>query len=137
MAGKTIEIGLKGEDHLTVVHENTAAAYASDAVEVFATPAMIGLMEGASFNAIKDYLEEGQTSVGTRVDVRHLAATPLGHKVRAEAEVIEVEGKRVVFQVVAYDELEKIGEGQHERFIVDFERFISRVSTKTDHPAAS
>lgn len=134
---KPLTVGLKGEAHTVVVHENTAANYATGAVEVFATPAMIGLMEEASFVAISEAMEEGQTSVGILVNVRHLAATPLGQKVRAEAEVIEVDGKRIVFKVAAYDEQEKIGEGTHERFLVNFQRFIERVSSKTDHPAAS
>ncbi len=123
-------VGLKGEAHAVVSHENTANQYAEGIAEVYATPMMIGLMETASANAVMSALAEGQSTVGILVNVKHLAATPLGHKVRAEAEVIEVDGKRLVFKVAAYDEIEKIGEGIHERFIIDMNRFMERTLKK-------
>ncbi len=88
---------------------------------------MIALMENAAWRAVADFLEEGYVSVGTRVDVRHLAATPIGQRVRATAELVEVDGRRLVFRVEAYDEEKKIGEGIHERFIVHLQRFLERL----------
>jgi fluoroacetyl-CoA thioesterase len=120
--------GLKGEATTSVVHENTAAAVGAGGVEVFATPMMIGLMENAAWRAVIDALDEGYVTVGTRVNVEHLAATPVGQKVYATAELIEVDGRRLVFRVEAYDERQKIGEGQHERFIVNLQRFLSRIT---------
>lgn len=125
-----IKVGLKGEAHTKVTSANTANTMASGIAEVFATPMMIGLMEGAAANAVAPFLEEGQSTVGILVNVKHLAATPLGHEVRAEAELTEVDGKRLVFKVEAYDEAEKIGEGMHERFIINMERFMERVQKK-------
>jgi fluoroacetyl-CoA thioesterase len=119
--------GMRGEATTTVVHENTAAAVGAGGVEVFGTPMMIALMENAAWRAVVSALDEGQVTVGTLVNVRHLAATPLGQQVRATADLIEVDGKRLLFQVQAYDERQKIGEGQHERFIVDLERFLKRI----------
>src|SRR5437764_5707028 len=115
----TLTIGMRGEATTTVVHENTAAAVGAGGVEVFGTPMMIALMENAAWRAVADTLDEGQVTVGTQVNVSHLAATPQGQTVRAIAEVIEIDGRRLVFRVEAYDEHQKIGEGQHERFIVN------------------
>ncbi|HZU68804.1 MAG TPA: thioesterase family protein [Ktedonobacteraceae bacterium] len=119
-----LELGLTGEMTTTVVHENTAAYVGAGGVEVFATPMMIALMENASWRAVADHLDEGYVTVGTLVNVRHLAATPLGQQVRATAKLIEIDGRRLVFQVEAYDEKRKIGEGLHERFIVNLDRFM-------------
>ena len=123
-----LTVGMKAEVTTTVVHENTAASVGAGGVEVFGTPMMIALMENASWQAVVEGLEEGYVTVGTVVDVRHLGATPLGQKVRAEAELLEVDGRRLVFHVVAYDERQKIGEGRHERAIVNLERFLSRLA---------
>jgi len=119
--------GMKGEATTTVVHENTAASVGAGGVEVFGTPMMIALMENASWQAVAVGLDEGQVTVGTVVNIRHLAATPLGQRVRAEAELVEIDGRRLVFKVTAYDEHQKIGEGQHERAVVHLERFLSRL----------
>ena len=119
-----LETGLTGEMTTTVVHENTAAHVGAGGVEVFATPMMIALMENASWKAVANHLDEGYVTVGTLVNVQHLAATPLGQQVRATAKLIEIDGRRLVFQVEAYDEQKKIGEGQHERFIVNLDRFM-------------
>jgi len=120
--------GLTGEVETVVVHENTAAAVGAGGVEVFGTPMMIALMENAAWKAVAEQLEPGYVTVGTVVNIRHLAATPLGQKVRASAELTEVDGRRLVFHVEAYDEKQKIGEGQHERFIVHLERFLDRMN---------
>ena len=122
--------GLTGEAHLTVDFTLTAAALGDFGVVVLGTPYMINLMEIASANAVIPELEPGQTTVGTVVDVKHLAATPIDMKVTARSTLLEVDGRRLVFEVEAYDEREKIGEGRHERFIVDLERFLQRVTSK-------
>jgi fluoroacetyl-CoA thioesterase len=119
-----LELGMTGEATTIVVHENTAAHVGAGGVEVFATPMMIALMEQAAWQSIADKLDPGYVTVGTRVNVRHLAATPLGQRVRATAELIEIDGRRLLFKVEAYDEQQKIGDGQHERFIVNLERFM-------------
>ncbi len=119
-----VERGMKGESTTTVVHENTAAYVGAGGVEVFGTPMMIALMEQAAWQSVANHLDPGYVTVGTVVNVRHLAATPLGQRVRATAELMEIDGRRLLFKVEAYDEKQKIGEGQHERFIVNLERFI-------------
>lgn len=122
-----LKLGLTGESTTVVTHENTAAAVGAGGVEVFSTPMMIALMENASWAAVASALDEGYVTVGTSVNVRHLGATPIGQRVRATAELAEFDGRRLVFNVAAYDEQKKIGEGQHERFIVNLERFLQRI----------
>lgn len=113
-----------------VTEELTASAFGSGLVRAFATPAMIALMENASVNAIREYLPLGQTSVGVEVNVKHLAATPIGMRVRVRARVLSVEKRRVTFQVEAWDEKERIGEGTHVRAIVDEARFNEKIAHK-------
>src|SRR5260221_14043912 len=113
----TITPGLVGEAHATVDDSMLASALGSGAVQVFSTPSMIALMEGAACRAVESVLPPGQTTVGTHLDVRHLAATPLGLEVRARAELLEVDGRTLKFRVEAFDAQEKIGEGTHERAI--------------------
>lgn len=134
MAESELKPGIKGEATIQVTPELTANRIASGVVEVYATPQMIALMEKASSEAVQPYLGEGQSTVGTLVNVTHIAATPIGQTVRANAELVEVDGRRLVFQVVAHDELEKIGEGRHERFIIDEGRFLNRVAKKGAQP---
>jgi fluoroacetyl-CoA thioesterase len=122
--------GLTGELAITVTVEDTAAKWGSGLVPVYSTPALVGLMEGAAVAALKGYLPDGRTSVGGRIDVRHLAATPVGMQVRARAELTEIDGRRLVFKVTAWDEAEQIGEAVHERFIVDEAKFLARVQAK-------
>lgn len=121
-------LGLKGKSEAIVTIDNTAKAVGSGSLEVFATPMMVALMENAAIKALQ--LPEDQTSVGTYLDVKHTAATPVGMKLWAEAEIIEVEGRRLVYKIEAYDEKEKIGQGRHERFIVNGAKFISKASSK-------
>ena len=123
-----LELGMTGEATTTVVHENTAAAVGAGGVEVFGTPMMIALMENAAWRAVVASLDEGDVTVGSLVNVQHLGATPLGQRVRATAELIEIDGRRLVFQVEAYDEQKKIGQGKHERFVVNLERFLKRIA---------
>ena len=125
-----MRIGLKGEKETVVTAELTAQHMGSGGLAVYATPAMIALMEGAAVAALESSLSEGQSSVGIALDVKHLAATPLGLTVRAEAEVTAVDGKRVTFAVRAWDERELIGEGTHTRYIIDVARFMERVEGK-------
>lgn len=125
-----IRSGLTGERTAVVTDDLTATHLGSGGLPVYATPAMIALMEAAAVAAIDHLLPQGQASVGTALDVRHLAATPLGQRVRARAEVTSVEGRRVVFKVQAWDEQELIGEGTHTRFVIDVARFTQRVESK-------
>ena len=123
----TLNIGLTGEASTVVVHANTAASVGAGGVEVFGTPMMIALMENAAWHAVAEHLDEGHVTVGTLVNIKHLAATPLGQHVRASAELIEIDRRRLVFKVAAYDEKQQIGEGLHERFIVQLERFLQKM----------
>lgn len=125
-----LRVGLKGEARDRVTEENTAIRYGSGSVAVYATPAMIGLMEKASLSSVDPLLPEGQATVGTRLDVRHLAATPLGFEVVARAELVEVDGRRLVFRVEAFDDREKIGEGLHERYVITLEKFLRKAEDK-------
>jgi len=122
--------GLTGEYPVQVVPENTAQHLGSGSVSVFATPELVRSMERASVRAVDPLLPEGYRTVGTHVDVRHLAATPVGMTIRARAELIEVDGRRLTFRVEAFDDVEKIGEGTHERMIIDVAKFGQRVSGK-------
>lgn len=125
-----IKIGLTGRQETVVTAEQTARHLGSGGVDVFATPAMVSLMEFAALNAIDPLLSEGKMSVGVVVNIEHLAATPIGKKVWAEAEVIEVDRRRVTFTVKAYDEHELIGQGTHVRFVIDLERYVERLGAK-------
>ena len=126
-----LKAGLTGEKTTTVTESLTAQHLGSGGLLVYATPAMIALMEAAAVAAIDHLLPEGQASVGTALNVRHLAATPLGHAVRARAVVAGVEGRQVTFTVQAWDEQELIGEGTHTRFVIDVARFTERLQKKT------
>lgn len=125
-----IKPGLTGEVREKVTENNTARAYGSGGVNVYATPAMIGLMENAALSAVDPLLPEGQATVGIAVSVRHLAATPVGMQVTAKAYLKEVDGRRLVFKVEAFDEKEKIGEGEHERFVINLEKFLDKAMRK-------
>ena len=126
----SVEIGMKGRAETVVVQENTAAAVGSGLVPVFATPYMIALMEGAAVNAVLPHIGADEGTVGTHLNVSHSAATPIGMKVWAEATVTAVEGKKLSFDVVAYDEAGEIGRGTHERFIIKPEKFLARCQAK-------
>ncbi|HWI61605.1 MAG TPA: thioesterase family protein [Symbiobacteriaceae bacterium] len=122
--------GLTGEAHTEVTEANTAAAVGSGGITVFSTPMMIALMENAALRAVQPHLAEGESTVGTTINIKHLAATPLGMKVRATARLDQVEGRRLVFTIEAFDEREKIGEGTHERFVIAVDRFLAKVQQK-------
>ena len=125
-----MDTGIKGYKEITVTKELTAISVGSGDLEVYATPAMIALMEGTASESVKPELELGQGSVGTCIAIKHLAATPIGMRVRCESELVEVDGRRLVFNITAYDEKDKIGEGTHERFIVLNDKFQSKADSK-------
>lgn len=129
---REIPPGAKGTSTLRVAPEHLANRF-KDAMlpQVLATPVMVLIMENAALNAIRPYLDPGESAVGTAIDVRHLAATPVGHEVRAEAEVVKVDGKRVAFKVSAYDEIEEIGNGTHQRVVIDLASFNQRLAKKS------
>ena len=122
--------GLVGECETKVEVENTARHLGSGNVSVLATPEMIRLMEGAAVRAVDHLLPEGYRTVGIHADVRHLAATPVGMTVRARAELLEVDGRKLTLRVEAFDEVEKVGEGIHQRVIIDLAKFKERVEAK-------
>ena len=128
---REIPLGTTGIYAMRVLPEHLANQF-KDAMlpQVLATPVMILMMENAALNAIRPYLDVGESAVGTAVNVRHLAATPVGHHVRATAEVTKVEGKRIEFKVSASDEKEEIGSGTHQRMLIDLRSFNERLAAK-------
>ena len=122
-----IEKGLKYESVATVGDANTAAAMGSGDMPVFATPAMAALMENAAMKAVEGALPEGAATVGTAISISHVKASPVGARITASAELVEVDGRRLVFAVRAWDERGTIGEGSHTRFVVDRERFMGKL----------
>ncbi|MCD5407096.1 MAG: thioesterase family protein [Desulfotomaculum sp.] len=125
-----LKVGIKGEAKTTVTKDNTALAYGSGSVAVLATPAMIGLMEKAALASIEPCLEKGQSTVGIMVKITHTAATPVGMTATASSELIEIDKRKLVFKIEARDEREVIGEGTHERFIIDVNKFLAKVAAK-------
>ena len=127
---KEMQPGIKGLQEITVTGSDTAAVYGSGSLEVFGTPAMIALMEKTALNSIVPYLDETEGSVGTALNVKHTAATPIGMKVTCESELVEVDRKRLVFRLSVRDEAGPIGEGTHERFVIDNEKFMQKAEGK-------
>jgi fluoroacetyl-CoA thioesterase len=129
-----INPGLFAELEIIVQDNDTARAAAGETLPaVLSTPRLIALMESSAHAVILPFLLEGQSSVGTMVNIRHIAATPVGMKVRFRAELLQVDGKRLHFRVEAWDEIEKIGEGEHDRFIIDTQKFYDRLLKKQIH----
>ena len=122
--------GLQAELEHMVTEADSAAHWGSGLAPVFSTPALVGLMESTAVAALTGHVAPGQTTVGAHIDVRHLAATPIGMQVRARAELKAVEGRKLVFKIQAWDAVELIGEADHERFVVDEARFTGRVQAK-------
>lgn len=128
---REIPLGAKGTYTLRVQPAHLANQFKDATLpKVLATPVMIMMMENAALNAIKPFLADGESAVGTAIDVRHLAATPAGHDVRAEAEVVKVDGKRIEFRVSARDEMHEIGTGTHQRTVIDLRSFNERLAEK-------
>ena len=125
-----ITVGMTGSVSALVEREDTAYEVGSGSLLVYATPCMVALMEGAACEAIAEALPEEKTSVGTELHIRHLSATPVGMEVRAEAEVTEVAGNVITFQITAYDEAGKIGEGTHKRAVITSQKFLDKVYAK-------
>ena len=122
--------GVRGTREVTVSDENTAKALGSGGLAVYATPAMIAQMEFCAAESVQPFLPEGSSTVGTRIDIKHLSATPVGMVVRCETELIEIDRRRLVFSCRAYDNAGLVGEGIQERFIVDNTKFMEKVSQK-------
>jgi len=122
--------GVRGTQTETVTEKNIASALGSGGLAVYATPCMITLMEYCAMESVKPFLPQGSSTVGTRLDVKHLAATPIGMTVRCETELIEVDRRRLVFLCRAYDDAGLIGEGTQERFIVDNAKFMEKTQAK-------
>lgn len=126
----SVSVGLKSRAEVLVNGSNTANAVGSGLVPVFSTPSMIALMENAAVRAIQGRLEQGESSVGTHMDITHDAPTPVSLKVWAEAEVTAVDGRTVTFAVTAYDEKGPIGKGTHERAIIRVDKFLAKANAK-------
>lgn len=128
---RPVPLGAKGTYTLRVTPAHLASQFKDSVLPpVFATPMMVTIMENAALNAVRDYLEPGESVVGTVVNVKHLAATPVGHQVTAEAVVTKVDGRRLEFDVTARDEVEEIGNGTHERMVVDLGRIAKKLDSK-------
>lgn len=125
-----LKTGITGEARCLVTPETTAANLGSGALEVFATPAMIALIEKAAWQSVQPMLEEGCGTVGTALRVRHLSATPVGMEVVAKTELQEIDGRRLVFKVEVYDAKGMVGDGEHERFIVKNDSFLKKATGK-------
>ena len=125
-----IPVGVQREENLLVTGEVAINFIGPEEARVLSTPHLIGFLEMTSRNLIKQHLPAGHDSVGTLVNIRHIAATPIGMHVRLRSEIIEVDDRRVTCRVEAWDEREKVGEGTHERFVIDVERFAARVQKK-------
>ena len=125
-----IAVGMKGERTITVEQAHTARHLGSGGVDVFATPAMVSLMEETALGVVDPLLPSGQLTVGYSLDIRHIAATPLGMKVTARAELTKVDGRMLTFTVEAFDEKEKIGEGTHVRAVISLDRFSAKLAAK-------
>jgi predicted thioesterase len=122
--------GLIAELKQTVTDADTASKWGSGLIPVFSTPALVGLMESTAVAALSGHLSPGQTTVGGHIDVHHLAATPVGMQVRTRAELVAVEGRKLVFKIQVWDDVELIGEADHERFVIDEAKFMGRVQAK-------
>lgn len=125
-----LKTGIIGKQKLMVTEEMTAKRLGSGELPVLATPQMIALMENTAYKSVAAYLGEGQGTVGTKIAINHLAATPVGMEVSLESELVEIDRNRLVFKVKAYDAAGCIGEGEHERFIIDNQRFLEKAEAK-------
>ena len=125
-----LTVGIKGKQELIVTEDKTAKTYGSGTLEVFGTPAMIAFMENTALKSVAEYIGEGNGTVGTKLNVNHVAATPVGMKVGCETELMKVAGRALTFEVKAYDECGLIGEGTHERFIIMEEKFQAKANSK-------
>lgn len=125
-----LETGIKGRQEIIVTEELSADTLGSGLLEVYATPSMTALMEKTAWMSVAPYMNDGEGTVGTVLNIKHMSATPLGMQVYCESELVEVDGKRLVFHVEAYDEKGKIGEGEHERFVINNDKFMAKTLKK-------
>lgn len=125
-----LQTGIKGHMEQTVTPEMSAARVGSGLVDVFATPMLVALVEQTCYESVLPFLGEGEGTVGTLVNVSHTSATPIGKRVWCDSELVEVDRRRLVFRVKAFDEAGPIGEGTHERFVIDMERFMEKLKSK-------
>jgi fluoroacetyl-CoA thioesterase len=130
---KTVAVGAKGKFEQLVEKKHLASELDPSLASVLSTPTMVAMMEQAAIEAIKPFLDAGESSVGMSIEVSHTAATPPGHRARAEAEVTKVEGRRLEFSVRAFDDVEQIGSGSHRRAVIDAAKFNDRLKTKQKH----
>lgn len=128
----TVRVGLEAEIVAEVTQSMTAAAVGSGLVAGLSTPSMVGLMEGAAVQAVGAHLPPGTSTVGSRLDITHLAPTPVGMRVRTRAILEEIEGRRLVFRVSVTDEVGEVGAGVHERYLIDLARFEERIKARTE-----
>ncbi len=125
-----LEAGIKGAQSIQVTESNTAAEMGSGDLPVFATPAMIALIEKTASESVRPYLEMGTSTVGTHLDIAHSSATPMGMTVVCETELVEIDRRRLVFKVRVYDSKSEVGSGTHERFVVDCDKFMQKAQFK-------
>ncbi len=128
-----LETGIKGHGEMTVTQEYTARAMGSGVMDVYATPAMLALMEKTAFMSVLPHLQEGCGTVGTKADIEHVASSPVGMKITCDSELVAIEGRKLIFRVEASDEKGLIGKGTHERFIVESEKFQEKTNRKLVH----
>ncbi len=126
-----IETGIKGHREQIVTPEMSAARVGSGLVDVFATPMLVALVEQTCYESVLPHLDEGQGTVGTLVNVSHLSATPIGRRVWCDSELTDVDRRRLVFTIKAYDDAGLIGEGTHERFVIDTAKFMDKLKAKS------
>lgn len=129
---KILETGITGITEETVTEKTLASGMSSGGLPVYATPRMIGMMEYTAWSSVEPYMEEGKGTVGTHLDVSHVSASPLGAHIRIESELVEIDRRRLVFSVRAFDDAGLIGEGTHERFIIDNQKFMDRTQSKLE-----
>lgn len=127
---KPIPVGAKGSDTRTVAADDLASHLDASLAAVLSTPTMVAMMEQAAIDAIRPFLDAGESSVGMSIEVNHTAATPPGHRVRAEAELTKIDGRRLEFSVRAFDDVEQVGSGTHRRAVIDAAKFNDRIKTK-------
>lgn len=125
-----LKTGIKNNGAITVTEDKTAASAGSGGQLVYSTPHLVALMESTAWASVEPFMEEGKTTVGTHLDIAHLSASPVGAHITCESELVEIDGRRLVFKVSASDDAGLIGEGTHERFIINIEKFMARTAAK-------
>jgi fluoroacetyl-CoA thioesterase len=125
-----LKIGIEGFLEKTVLSCDSAKAYGSGLVDVFSTPAMIAFMENTAQQSVQEYLSEGFTTVGTEVNIKHLKATPINARVNCKSKLVNIDGKKLLFEVQAFDEEGMIGSGFHTRFVINMDKFMKNIQTK-------